>query len=300
MSLHQPKSKAQAINDIKNDVISRYLKSAHSGLINPNEIYLIRAEQQIKRLKGSDFVVDDFISYYSALAIVAAARGNLDQAKTLYSKVIDLRPNDLDHLSNYNNTLVGACRFSEAQDFIEDYFANKDMNYEILFNLYVCNLRNLDFRNFIKYYEKIRFKDVLSIKTKKELEVIYNFSGQLDSLIEDLPSIGIDIKTYSEFFDVLYSFHRKYLYDSFNIRFSIENDDEQYLIVEVIANISIEECLFLTSKFESVLVDYAVKTNRDDILSKFLVYYKNQEIIQEVEGYCSNSIYLGMSEGLVV
>ncbi len=280
MSVMSAQSKVQAINDIKDKVIDKYLANHDTGLINHKNISLMRFERQIKSMKSSDFTLDDYISYYIALAIISVAKGKMNEAESLYSKAIKLKPNNPSYLADYSNILVGVCRFADAQKFTEDHFANGGKNYSLLFNLYVCSLRNLEFTSFRKYYEQIRYKDVLSKETKQELESIYIDTEHWASMVDDLAAIDIDKATYSDFFDLLYGFHKKYIYGTFNIRCSIGDDDE-YLIVDVLVETSIKEAVSLTNQFERLLVDYAVETGRDDILSKFLVYYKNVDMNQE-------------------
>lgn len=288
MSTVNAQSKMQAINDIKSQVIGKYLANRDSGLINPKDISLMRFEKQVKSMKSADFTAHDYIAYYSALALIATAKGKMREAEVLYSKAIHLKPNNLSYLAEYNNVLVGACRFDEVQKFTEDYFENGGNNYRLLFSLYICSLRNLEFTSFKKYYEQIRHKDVLSKESKQALEVVYLNSEYRTSMIANLASIGIDKATYSEFFDLLYGFHKKHLYGTFNLRCYVE-EDEQYVTVDVLVNTSLKEAVSLTNQFERTLVDYAVETGRDDILSKFLVYYKNLDAEQDESHPCIDS-----------
>ena len=119
------------------------------------------------------------------------------------------------------------------------------------------------------------------------------------NMIDDLASIGIDKATYSEFFDLLYGFHKKHLYGTLNIRCSMGDDEEDYLTVDILVNTSLEEAVSLTNQFERTLVDYAVETGRDDILSKFLVYYKSVDMEQE-ESYPCVDTSLEENEDMVL
>lgn len=289
MATTNAQSKIQAINDIKYQVIDKYLVKRDSGLINSKDISLMRFEKQVKNMKSSDFTSSDYIAYYSALAIVATAKGKMHEAEALYLKVINLKSNDPSYLAEYNNVLVGVCRFDDAQKLIEDHFENGGKNYRLLFSLYICSLRNLEFTSFRKYYEQIRSKDVLSKETKQKLENMYLNTEYRASMIDDLASIGIDKAAYSNFFDLLYGFHKKYLYGTFNFRCYVE-EDEQYVTVDVLVNTSLKESVSLTNQFERTLVDYAVETGRDDILSKFLVYYKSVEAEQEEDHPCADTL----------
>lgn len=298
MSTINAQSKIQAINDIKSQVIDRYLANRDSGLISTKDIFLMRFERQIKNMKSADFTANDYIAYYSALAIIATAKGKMREAEALYSKAISLKPNDSSYLADYNNILVGLCRFDDAQKFTEDHFENGGKNYSLLLNLYICSLRNLEFTSLRKYYEQIRYKDVMSKETKQELESIYMGTEHWANMIGDLASIGIDQAAYSNFFDLLYGFHKKHLYGTFNFRCYVE-EDEQYVIVDVIVNTSLEESVSLTNQFERTLVDYAVETGRDDILSKFLVYYKSLDAEQEEDQPCTDT-WLEENEDMVL
>ncbi len=299
MSVINAQSKIQAINDIKYQVINKYLVNCDSELVNPKDISLMRFEKQIKNMKSADFTADDYIAYYSALAIIATAKGKLNEAELLYSKAISLKPSDPNYLADYSNILVGVCRFDDAQKFTEAHFENGGKTYSLLFNLYVCSLRNLEFTSFRKYYEQIRYKDVLSKETKQELESIYIGTEHWASMADDLAFIGIDKATYSDFFDLLYSFHKKYLYGTLNIRCSIGDDDDEYLTVDILVKTSLKEAVSLTNQFERTLVDYAVETGRDDILSKFLVYYKSVDMEQEKDHSCIDTC-LEENEDLVL
>lgn len=285
MSTINAQSKIQAINDIKYQVIDKYLANIDSGSVNLKDISLTRFEKQVKNMKSADFTANDYIAYYSALAIIATAKGKMREAEALYSKAINLKPDDPSYLAEYNNVLVGACRFDEAQKLTEDHFESGGKNYSLLFGLSVCSLRNLEFTSFKKYYERIRYKDVLSKETKQELETVYLNTEYWAGMIDDLASIGIDKAAYSSFFDLLYGFHKKHLYGTFNLRCYVE-EDEQYVTVDVLVNTSLKEAVSLTSRFERTLVDYAVETGRDDILSKFLVYYKSADIEQDESHPC--------------
>lgn len=280
MSTVNAQSKIHAINDIKSQVIDKYLTNRDSELINPKDISLRRFETQVKNMKSADFTANDYTAYYIALAVISAAKGKMHEAEALYLKAIKLKPNDPSYLANYSNILVGICCFGDAQKFIEDHFEKGGKNYSLLLNLYICSLRNLEFTSLRKYYERIRYKDVLSKETKQELESIYMGTEHWANLIDDLASIGIEKATYSEFFDLLYGFHKKHLYGTLNIRCSMGDDDEEYMTVDIIVNTSLKEAVSLTNQFEQTLVDYAVETGRDDILSKFLVYYKSVDVEQ--------------------
>lgn len=298
MATTNAQSKIQAINDIKYQVIDKYLMERDSGLINSKDISLMRFENQVKTMKSSDFTASDYVAYYSTLAIISTAKGKMHEAEALYLKAINLKPNDPSYLAEYNNVLVGVCRFDDAQKFIEDHFENGGKNYRLLFSLYICSLRNLEFTSFRKYYEQIRSKDVLSKKTKQELETVYLKTEYWASMTDELASIGIDKSTYSNFFDLLYGFHQKHLYGTFNFRCYVE-EDEQYVTVDVIVNTSLKESVSLTNQFERTLVDYAVKTGRDDILSKFLVYYKSVDAEQEEDNPCADT-WLEENEDMVL
>lgn len=299
MPPRNPQTKVQAIYEIRGQILSRYLEIYNTGLINSKDFFLCSAERQLKNFNLNNFSVNDFIAYYSTLALLEAAKGRHPQAKELYSKAMKLKVNNNDHFANYNNIVIRSCNFEEAQKSIEEHFEQGGDKYDLLFNLYSCCLRNLDFQSFNEMYSKVFAKDVLSRKSMEELENLYEYSVQLEPMENDLKHINIDIDTFSEFFDTLYEFHVAKVYDQFNIRFQIENSDEKYLIVEVFVNVSIADAVSLTSQFENTLVNYAVEHKRNDILSKFLVYYKPHEIAQDdFEGH--DSIYLGMNESLVV
>lgn len=299
MAPRQPRTKDQAVDEIRNQIISKYLETSTAGPINPNDFFLISAERRLKDLKPTSANANDFISYYATSAILEAAKGRFNRAKELYLKAINLTLDSNIHLSNYNTILTRNCDFEEAQKDIEDHFVKGGEKYDLLFNLYTCNLRSLNFESFNLFYNEIRSKDVLSKKTKSDLDLLYSFSRQLQFIPDDLATINVSTEMFSEFFDVLYGFHAKNLYDQFNVRFRIENEDEQYVIVEVFVKASTAESVALTVQFEDTLVKYAVKHERSDILSKFLVYYKSKEMTQEEFDYRSN-IYLGMNEGLVM
>lgn len=299
MAPRQPQTIEQAIYDVRSQILVRYLDINNTGLIDPKNFFLRSAERQLKNFNLNDFSVNDFIAYYSTLALLEAAKGNLPQAKEIYLKAIKLKTDNNSHFSNYNNIVLRSCHFEEAQQAIEEHFERGGDKYDLLFNLYSCCLRKLNFRSFNEMYNKVYAKDVLSKKSKEELENIYEYSVQLELMAEDLKYINIDIDMFSKFFDILYGFHVAKVYDQFNIRFQIENSDEQYLIVEVFVNVSTADAVALTIQFEDKLVKYAAKHGRSDILSKFLVYYKNKEMTQEEIDDRIN-IYLGMNEGLVV
>lgn len=299
MAPRQPKTKSQTIDEIRNQIISKYLETSTAGLINPNDFFLNSAERRLKDLKPNNSNANDFISYYATVAILEAAKGRFSHAKELYLKAINLKLNSSSHLSNYNNILMRNCDFEEAQEDIENHFAKGGEKYDLLFNLYTCGLRNLNFEGFDRVYNEVKSKDVFSKDTKSDLEVLYSFSRQLQLMPDDLATIDVSTEMFSEFFDVLYGFHAKNLYDQFNVRFQIENEDEQYVIVEVFVKASTVESVALTVQFEDTLVKYAVKHGRSDILSKFLVYYKSKEVTQE-EFDDRNNIYLGINEGLVI
>ena len=297
MAPRQPRTNEQAIDEIRNQIISKYLETSTAGLINLNDFFLNSSERRLKDLKPTN--ANDFISYYATLAILEAAKGRFSRAKELYLKSINLNLDSNAHLSNYNTILTRGCDFEEAQKDIENHFLKGGEKYDLLFNLYICNLRNLNIETFNLFYNEIRFKDVLSKKTKKDLELLYDFSLQLQTMSDDLATINVSTAMFSEFFNILYGYHAKKVYDQFNVRFQIENDDEQYVIVEVFVKASVSDLVALTTQFEDTLVKYAVKHERSDILSKFLVYYKSKEMTQE-EFDDRSKIYLGMNEGLVI
>lgn len=300
MSTRQPITNAQAIESIKDEVINKYLTSYHTGLINPNDLFLIRAEKAVEALKKNNtFSAGDYVSYYAAKAIIATAKGDLYKAEQLYLKAIKLSPNNLYSLSDYNNILLGAGRFSEAQEYIENHLSKGGQEYGLLFNLYICSLKNLEFSSFLKYYGEIRHKDVLSDESKRELEKFFDFSHQLSRMKSDLDAIDVDVATYSEFFDVLHKFNKKNFYDPLYISCSIENGEDKYIAIDVFVDVTIGESLSLTSKFENILVKHAVESGRDDILSKFLVYFKSLDTLIE-EPHVKGNIYLGMNEEWIV
>lgn len=296
MASHQLQTNADKISDIAENLVVKYLNSEGMGIIEPEHFDFRSAKRNIERLIGKINTSDDAILYSSAMGILYAAQGKYPQAKIEYNKVIKLAPKFGDHFSNYNTVLVGAGDFGIAKADLEEYFSNGGKDFELLLNLFSCCCWELEFASFQKYYESVRGKDVLSLGVKGALEFHYQYVEQWESLRDDLYSVGISKSLYSEFYKLLNVFHDKYLYGSLRIRFEIDNDEDQCLVVDVYAGISNSEALKLTSKFESYMVEYAVANNKRQLLSKFLVFFKDKNTRQE-EG--SSYIYLS-SDSLVV
>lgn len=223
------------------------------------------------------------------MGILYAAQGRFPQAKVEYNKVIKLVSKFGDHFSNYNTVLIGTGDFEIAKADLEEYFSNNGKDFELLLNLFSCSCWDLEFASFQNHYESVRGKDVLPPSVKSALEFQYQHVEQWENLRDDLSSIGISTSLYSEFYKLLNVFHDKHLYGALRMRFEIDDDEDQCLVIDVYANISNSGALKLTSKFESYMVEYALANNKRQLLSKFLVFFKDKKVLQE-EG--SSYIYL--------
>lgn len=299
MTTRQPKTKAEEISEIKTQIIRDFLEHNQTGVINPKDFRLARAESIIRNLKDGLVSPSDFAVLYSTRGLIALAKGEVIEAVTLHSNAMKLNPTNYSNLYNHCNILLKGSRFQELEKSVLEQLAAGSTNLEMLVHLYNSGLRNLNFDAFQKAFEKVRNSKKFTGEVRVNLERLYRLSNNFRGLSKDLANINIHISTFSEFFDVLNIFHSENLHDHLNVTFSIENSDEQYLIVEVFADITLEEALSLTSKVETRLVEYSIETGNKDILSKFLVYYKNYEMFEGDENP-QGDYYLGMNEKLVV
>ncbi|CAM3424391.1 hypothetical protein GCM10016272_02400 [Psychrobacter glaciei] len=289
MASRELQTNADRVNDIADNLVNKYLNSGYMGLIDSEHFYIRSAKKNIERLIGKIDTSEDAILYSSAMGMVYAAQGRFSQAKVEYNKVIKLVPKFGDHFSNYNTVLMGAGDFGVAKADLEEYFSNGGNDFELLLNLFSSSCWDLDFASFEKHYESVRGKDVLIPSVKGALEFHYQRIDQWDSLRDDLSSIGISISLYSEFYKLLNVFHDKHLYGALIIRFEIDNDEDQCLVVDVYSHISNSEALKLTSEFESYMVKYAIANNKRELLSKFLLFFKDISTRHEED---SSYIYL--------
>lgn len=283
MASRQLQTNADKISDIAENLVVKYLNAEYKGIIDPNHFDFRAAKKNIERLIGKIDTPEDAILYSSAMGILYAAEGKFPQAKVEYSKVIKLAPKFGDHFSNYNTVLIGTGDFEIAKADLEEYFSNDGKDFELLLNLFYCSCWTLDFTSFKNYYESVRGMDILPLGIKGRLEFHYQNIEQWEKLGADLSSIGIDIDLYSEFYKLLNIFHDKYLYGALRMHFEIDDDEDQCLIIDVYANISSSDVLKLTSKFESYMVEYAVANDNRQLLSKFLVFFKDIKLCQEEE-----------------
>lgn len=299
MTTNQLKTKAEEILEIKTQIIRDFLGYSKTGVINPKDFRLVRAESRIRKLKDGLANPSDFVDLYSTLGLIALAKGKVAEAVNLHSNAMKLNPSHYDNFCNHCNVLSKGSYFQEVENIILEQLIAGSTNYELLVHLYNSGLRNLNFDAFQKYFEKVCNSKKLTGEVRVNLERLYKLSKNFGDLPKDLADVNIDISTFSEFFDILNIFHSENLHDHLNVSLSIENVDEQYLIVEVYADISLEEALKLTNEIETRLVEYSIETGNKNILSKFLVYYKNYEMFEGDETP-QGDYYLGMNEELVV
>lgn len=299
MTINQLKTKAEEILEIKTQIINEFLDYSRTGIINSEDFCLVRAESRVKRLRGGLVSSSDFVDLYSTLSLIALAKGDVVEAVALHRNAMKLNPSNYDNFCNHCNVLSKGSYFQEVENIIIEQLRVENTNFELLVHLYNSGLRNLNFNTFQKYFEKACSSEKLIGEVRVNLERLYRLSKNFGDLSKDLANINIDIATFSKFFDILNIFHSENLYDHLNVSFSIENTDEQYLIVEVYADISLEESLKLTNEIETRLVEYSIETGNKEILSKFLVYYKNYEMF-EGDATPQGDYYLGMNEELVV
>lgn len=295
MAPRQLQTNADAVKDIARRLVNKYLSRDLSDMINPNDFELAAAKKKINHLGSNINNAEDSISYHMAMGILYVAQGNFVKAKNEYGKIERLLPKFGDQFRNYNNILIGASDFEKAKKDLEEYFEKGGKNFAMLVNLFYCSRWDLDFSSFKYYYDTIQGKDVLSSSSREVLDFYYAYVSQWEDLKADLPLIGIDISLYSEFYSLLNSFYAKRVYKAIEVYFEID-DEEQYLIVDVCADISDNDALMLTSKFESYMVKYALANNKRQLLSKFSVFFKGKEFFSK-EGY--PDIYL-RSDCLVV
>lgn len=296
MTSSQLQTNADKISDIAENLVVKYLNSGHKGIIDPEHFDFRAAKKNIERLIGKIKTSEDAVLYSSAMGILYAAQGKFPQAKAEYNKVMKLVSKFGDHFSNYNTVLIGTGDFEIAKADLEEYFSINGKDFELLLNLFYCSCWALDFTSFQKYYESVRGKDVLPLSIKGALEFHYKNVEQWENLRDDLSSIGISMSLYSEFYKLLNIFHDKYLYGALRMNFEIDDDEDQCLVIDVYVNVSSSDVLKLTSKFESYMAEYAIVNNKRQLLSKFLVFFKDNKVRREDN---LSYIYLS-SDSLVV
>ena len=280
MTQKQSQTNANKVGEIRDSLIAKYLSRKCSEIIDSDHFDFASAKKQIERLLVKRTSSEDAVSYHSAMGVLYAAQGKFFKAKTEYEKVIKLVPRFGDHFLNFNSILIGVSDFEVAKQDLEECFSKDENNFAILLNLFYCCRWSLEFSSFRKYYEIARDKSILPPSSKDILEFHYQSIEQWEELKTDLPSIGISIELYSEFYSLLNIFQARNFYNSLDICFEIDEDD-QCLVVDVYSNISDSEALILISNFESYMVQYSIKNNRRELLSKFLVFFKDRRCYQE-------------------
>lgn len=286
------------LNDITNELIKHYLEPPKSTLINTQDFRLRRIYQRIIEVenKVSSFHSDGYIAFYSTLGLYYSAIGKTEKAKNFYSRAMNLKPDDLADLANYNATLLKNGDFAEVEKNIRENFRGPITDISSLSTLYQIGVRNLDFSWFLENYLPIRHKDILSEESKHRMERLYQSTKNFDNFSKDLEQIGISEEKFADFYALLNKFYYSRFQGYLNTKFWIENDDEQYLVVDIYANITIDEASKLSSEFDNMLVNYSLEKGDKSFLSQFLVYYKPYELLEDDETI--GDAYLGMDDGV--
>lgn len=280
MTSHQLQTKADKVDEIRDSLLEKYLKRKCSNVISPESFDFASAKKRIENLSEKRINSDEAIAYNSAMGILYAAQGRFSKARTEYKKVMHLVPKFGDHFLNYSSILIGAGDFEVAKKDLEECLYGDENRFSVLLNLFYCSRWDLDFSIFKHYYEFMEEKCLLPPSSRGVLKFHYDSLEQWESLKADLSSIGVDIALYSEFYSLLSKFQAQHFYNSLEVCFEMDQDDE-CLLVDVYGDLSDSEALMLISKFEKYMVKYAITNNKRELLSKFLVFFKDKSMIEE-------------------
>lgn len=281
MAPRQPKTKEAVLDQIINDMLDTLQDSVGLFHIDQRKIneYLKKADTNKS---------GDFSSYHYIHALIHTIKCEYNLAEKKYKTALRLSSNNIPMLNNYATLLVDAGSYEEAfniaQKLINDFRVTERITYNIIYNLM---LRTLDVKYFDPFLEN---NDVMDY-----LKPVY----ALKSLKDGLSEISISIDEYRNFMAFLCDFIWKETRQNFRPRFTIVNDSEEYLLIEVFLDINSDEMLYLDSKFKEEYIDHIFDNNKYDSLGKFVVSF-NQESSRHDNTKNPNDLYLGIKEGLMV
>lgn len=281
MAPHQPKTKEELLDQIINDILS--------NLQDGVGLFQIDRKKINEYLKNADANKSgDFAAYHYIHALIHTIKCEYNLAETKYKTALRLSPNNTPMLNNYATLLVDAGSYEEAfniaQKLINDFRVTDRITYNIIYNLM---LRTLNIKYFKPFLEN---RDVMNY-----LKPVY----ALKSLKDGLSEVNISIDEYRNFMAFFCDFIWKETRQNFRPRFTIVNDSEEYLLIEVFLDVNSDEVLYLDSKFKEEYIDHIFDNNKYDSLGKFVVSF-NQKSSRYDNTRNPDDLYLGTKQGLMI
>lgn len=285
MTTRQPKTKAEVLNDISNEILDKYLEGV-TGLCEFKERSFKKYLEQAEKNKTGSFA-----TYHYILALIYTAQHKYESAYKKYKVALNLNAYDIPTLNNFATLLVNMNKYDEAFEVLDKLITDYNVNIESTFNNIIkISLRTLDSSYLNRFSDNklafIYFEDTLKVKP------------QLNDLRNDIQEIGILVKEYTEYLEFLSKFVLEKTNQTFYPRFSIDNGLDKQLNIEVFLDINSEEASYLDSEFRNLYLDYVFDNELHNLLGKFVVFFRQCK--NRYDGTKNpDALYLGMNTELV-
>lgn len=280
MAPRQPKDKEQFLDDLSNEIVSRYLERK-SGLFVANDKELKSYLRKADTNRGGNYATYHYIN-----ALIYTIKCQYNKAIHSYNVALQNDPNDVAIMNNYATLLVDIDKCNQAYEIvvklIKQYkcYSEATMN-----NLYRIALKTLD----VSYFQE--FKD-------DEIVIGYlELTKQFKKLKEDIVKVDISLNEYNEYIQLLSRFISEKTRQNFKPRFSIDNGLDRNLNIEVFLDVDLDEAAYLNSEFKTHYIDYVFDNERHGLLGKFVVFFRQEK--NRYNGIENpDALYLGMNEEL--
>lgn len=288
MSAHIPKTQEEVLTGLIAEVVSAILQAAKLGTLDIDNFFVKRVLLQAEKVKQANWSI-----YYELLAYIEMYKRNFKKANQFLDNALKLNSSNITALVNRQRILMNLGCFDEVEKWILENYRYDDIDLYSAQSMFHIAVANLDFRNFMKYYENSYNKLSLVMDVKE----IANHFPNYDELAKDIECIGLNKALFKQAMIFIYTFHRQITHEAYQPYFKIDTSDIPTLIVEMFLNIDVDTAIGLTSDFEEAFVDFALEQDNMDLLRKFSVFIKPSSLLDSNKEY---PVYAGINKNWVV
>jgi len=285
MATLQPKTKQEILNDISNGILNNYLEGM-SGLCRLSTKEFNKYLKQADANKSGDFAMFHYIH-----ALIYTAQHKYEDAHGKYVAALRINSSNVAILNNYATLLIDLCRYDKAFEIVNKLMKLYNLNGDVTINSLIrLSVRTLN----TSYLDEISEGKV----TPEIYQTKLKLCEQIIALKRDIQEIGISNEEYTEYFEFLSKFVLNETNQTFHPRFTIDNGLDGQLNIEVFLDINSKEVSYLDSEFRSLYLDYIFDNERQNLLGKFVVFFRQKK--NRYDGTDNlDALYLGMNKELV-
>lgn len=288
MSTPIPKTQEEVLTDLIGEVVSAISQAAKLGTLDIDNFFVKRVLLQAEKIKQANWSI-----YYELLAYIEMYKRNFKKANQYLDNALKLNSSNITALVNRQRILMNLGCFDEVEKWILENYRYNDIDLYSAQSMFHIAVANLDFTNFMKYYDNSYNKLSLIMDVKE----IANHFPNYDELAKDIECIGLNKALFKQAMIFIYTFHRQITHEAYQPYFKIDTSDIPTLIVEMFLNIDVDTAIELTSNFEEAFVDFALEQDNMDLLRKFSVFIKPSSLLDSNKEY---PVYAGINKNWVV